>query len=644
MNKYNIKKQECIEIGDSIYNNALVIKYKYIPKNLNNKPDILNFNDSFDWNIELGAYTNMSMLHLHAWEPMNYLLLAYHYTHNDKYLIKCNELMVNWYSHSVEATHKYLYYSHCVADRSLILGYLKLINSNYVSEEILNDLIMVHTEFLSNNNNYVNYNHGSMIDRSLMVLSIVLKNSNLFGFSLNRFRENINNTFTTNMICKENSFTYSIFNLELIVTTQKLLLDDLSTYLIDNFDERINTALDFLNQVKKPDGSLPLYGDGELVDNKSLNESILKSFYTNHNLFKSGVTESNITTYYYKNESYIIIKSSYFYLFIRTGDLIKNHKHADDLSITLYIGEDVIVDTGTYNYDKGPYREYLKSVSAHNGIELNNENYNYLNNNKSKTFIQSVNETEEYVHIVLVNNSYEYANITRNIYVLKDLHSLLISDYIWSPFKTLSTQVFNLSKGLLQDLEVNICNGNISINNKFQFTNLSSGKEVFSYNKNNLYSEKFQQSETIPKIEITNLNQYTNQVTYIGHFNESIILNEKFIEDDVLALVINDKHVSLPIKIHSEEIHLNQYINVYPEGSLYSIEVHYKPSKRNEYALYVYNDKNIRIDTLWYQSSNIFKYNFPLDGTYRIRCFVKDSITGEKYEFSNYKTIKTSIL
>ncbi|WP_166626555.1 heparinase II/III family protein [Jeotgalicoccus sp. S0W5] len=643
MNKYNINKRDSIEIGDSISNNSLVIKYKYIPKDINNKLDVLNFNESFDWNIELDKYTNMSMLHLHAWEPVNYLLLAYHYTNNDKYLIKCNELVVSWYSHSLKATHKYLYYSHCVADRSLILGYLQLINSKYINQDILNELIISHTEFLKDKSNYINYNHGSMIDRSLLVLSMVLQDNQSFNLALNRFRENIKNTFTTNMICKENSFTYAIFNLELIVSTQKILLDDLSTALIENFDDRINVALDFLDQVKKPDGSLPLYGDSELIDNTSLNNSILKSFYSDHSLFIPEVPEKKIKTYYYKYESYIIIKNSYLYLFIRTGDIVKNHKHADDLSISVYMGEDIIVDTGTYNYDKGPHREYFKSVSAHNGVELNNENYNYLKSNKNNVFIHSVHENDEYIHIVLVNNSYNYANITRNIYVLKDFHSLLISDYICSPIKVSSAQIFNLSKEFLHDLEINIQNRTININNKYQFTNLSNGNQKFSYNNKNLYSEKFQHAETIPKIEITNLNKYINQTTYIGQIHDSILLEKEVNEENIIYLNINKKRISLPFKKYTKEITVDQYINVYQEGSNHTIEIHYKPNTNQEYAIYVYDDENTIIDTIWYQPSNIFKYKFHSDGTYRIRCFVKDSLTGEKTEFSNFKNIKTSI-
>ena len=348
LNKYNIDKEESIKIAETILENNLIIKYKYIPKSLTNNIEELQFNKTFEWNIDLDNYTNMAMLHLHAWEPINYLLLAFHYTNNYEYLIKCNELMESWYTHSKYANHKYLYYTHCVADRSLILGYLKLVNSKFISNNILNDLITKHTKFLADEENYIKYNHGSMLDRSLLLLTLILRNKPLFDFSIDRFSDNIENTFTKNMICKENSFTYAIFNLELIVTTQKLLLDNLNIYLIDNFDDRINSALNFLDIVRKPNGKLPLYGDGELIDEEKLKDSVLSTFYPEHSLFKPVIISDKIESYYYKYESYIIIKNAYFYFFVRTGDIIKNHKHADDLSFNLYIGEDIITVSYTH--------------------------------------------------------------------------------------------------------------------------------------------------------------------------------------------------------------------------------------------------------------------------------------------------------
>src|SRR5699024_4301090 len=359
--------------------------------------------------------------------------------------------------------------------------------------------------YLSNEKNYVDYNHGSMLDRSLLVLCVLMNDKALFKFSLERFKKNIENTFTKNMICKENSFTYSLFNLELIVSAQKLLLETINETLIEDFDLMMNRALNFLDIVRKPDGSLPLYGDGELITSEKLNNSILRTYYPDHSLFSPPTIDEELKTYYFKAESYIIIKNNYFYLFVRPGDIIKNHKHADDLSINLYMGEDVLIDTGIFNYEKGEYRNYLKSPAAHNTIELNYENYNYLTSNNKDIYIDSITENEDLIHIILINNSYTFANITRNIYILKNQKSIFIADFIDSPIKVISTQIFNLSNHFIEHIDVNIQNNSIYVNNKFQVKNFSDSNMSFTISEKNLLSEKFQKITKIPKIEFSNL-------------------------------------------------------------------------------------------------------------------------------------------
>ncbi|SDL33583.1 heparinase II/III domain-containing protein [Lacicoccus qingdaonensis] len=645
MNKYSISREQSIEIADSIYSNNLIIKYKYIPKQIGEKTNVLKFDEHFNWNIEMGTYTNMAMLHLHAWEPINYLLLGYHYTKNNKYLIKSNELIEDWYTHSLEANHKYLYYPHCVADRTLILGYLIELNNLSISYDIVNKLVDKHKEYLFSESNYVDYNHGTMLDRSLLLLAILLDDKSLFNFSLERLQNNIKNTFTKNMICKENSFTYAIFNLELIVSVQKYILDKINISLIDKFDTKINKALDFLDIVKKPDGKLPIYGDGELIDKNKLGSSILKKFYSTHSLFNEIIDFGyNLETHYFKNESYIIVKSNYFYLFIRTGDIIKNHKHADDLSIILYLGEDVFVDPGIYNYDKGEIRDYLKSSHAHNGVVLNNENYDYLKSNKKKIYIESVNEYEKFIHIVLVNNCYSYANITRNVYIIKQNNSIIIADNIYSPIKVSSSQTFNLSKHFKQNFVIDLkSRNNLIINNKFLLQSLSKGDLKLSYHKKNLYSEFFQKYEVIPKIEFVNVQSDVNQITYVGKANDNITLEAQGKNDKCISLILDDKNIYLPFKYNKIDINIEKYINIYKQNQVHYIEIHFSRFDNQQYAIYIYNSKNEKEAILWYQDSPVFKHKFVMNDKYRIRCFIKDKVSGEKSEFSMYKQINNSI-
>src|SRR5699024_10471794 len=224
-------QKESLLISESILNNQLVVKYRYLPEDIENPIEELIYGEDFNWMVELQDNTNMAMLHLHSWEPVNYLLIAHYYTADDKYITKAMEIIKSWYQHSISQNHKYLYYPHCVADRALILSYLVTLNKNLLDVEPISILLKKHKSYLVKEDNHVKYNHGTMMDRSLITMCITSNDKNNLEFVINRICCNVSKTFTDNMICVENSFTYAIFNLELIISTQKYLLDNLNVEL-----------------------------------------------------------------------------------------------------------------------------------------------------------------------------------------------------------------------------------------------------------------------------------------------------------------------------------------------------------------------------------------------------------------------------
>src|SRR5699024_2365029 len=130
--------------------------------------------------------------------------------------------------------------------------------------------------------------------------------------------------------------------IELFIKAEKYLLTPLK-YSIDlNFDNKICKSLEFLNIVKKPDNTFPNLGDGEKYDMNYLKQSSIYKYYSDHILFSQK--QANVFKVF-PEEGYVIIKKDNDYLFVKAGDVKKNHKHADDLSFILaYDGEDVFVD------------------------------------------------------------------------------------------------------------------------------------------------------------------------------------------------------------------------------------------------------------------------------------------------------------
>lgn len=641
LNKYNIQKDDSILIGDSILNNQLVVKYCYLPENIDNPIKELTYTEEFNWIIDLQDKTNMAMLHLHAWEPVNYLLLAHYYTLNNDYIKKAVELIDNWYEHSLTASHKYLYYPHCVSDRSLVLSYLLELGDTGLSPRYMSELIEAHISYLSDDDNYVKFNHGTTMDRSLISLCMVTGDDDTLEFSIQRIRKNISSTFTKNMICIENSFTYTVFNLELIISTQKYLLDFKNKRIFDDFGFKMSQALDFLNIVMKPNGTLPLYGDGELVSITSLKSTLLYKFYPNHTLFTGNFeSDNNLQSYYYSEEGYLVLKNKNFHFFIRAGDNVKNHKHVDDLSFTLFHDYDIFVDPGTYNYDKGEVRNYLKSSYAHNSIVLNNENYNYLKSTNNEVYIDTFEEFEDYLYIRITNKAYDFSIIKRSFYILKCDYSIIIVDDISTPFSVMNTQTFNLSPYFKESFTSSYVNNNtILINNNL----LIGSKEVddvsLVYNDKTIYSEKFQQFESIPRIEFNKLDRNGTFITVISKNIKNDILENIEYSDALLKFSYLETDYKHSLILNKEFIKLDKYINVVKNNDTYIVETYHSVFDSQEYAWYIYKD-DIRVDIIWYQEPPVFNYSFQESGKYRIRCFIRNlDNKDEKKEFSAIKNI-----
>src|SRR5699024_7795276 len=147
----HLSSQQINKISDKILDNKLIIKYRYIPESLENIPEILTYNENFDWEIRYEDKSNMAMLHLHSLEPIKYLLLSYNQSKNINLINKSLELLFSWNRHAVTNSNIYTWYTHCVTDRTLIIGILLLEvqNNNFENQVIikLERLLKMHQDY-----------------------------------------------------------------------------------------------------------------------------------------------------------------------------------------------------------------------------------------------------------------------------------------------------------------------------------------------------------------------------------------------------------------------------------------------------------------------------------------------------------------
>lgn len=634
LNKHSLHKQEILKIGEKILDNKLIVKYNYIPTNIDSYDIRLDYtNKEFNWELDFDTHTNMAMLHLHSLEPISYLLLAYSESNQLVFLEKAYELLIDWFDHAKCSEHFYLWYRHCVADRAIVISQLYLLKNHIdltkYQKDVIYSLIFSHRNYLLQNENYVHHNHGLLMDMGLLSLSIVTHDDATFEYSYERIKSNFMNTFTDNMICVENSISYSVYNIEQFIKCQKYLLEPLEFSIDNQFDCKIEQALDFLNEIKQPDNKFPNLGDGEQIDLEYLKTLDIYKYFNYHNIFMESKEKEYMKVY--PNEGYAIFRNNNKYFFLTAGDVKKNHKHADDLSFTLFYDEEVFIDPGISTYNKDALREYQTSSAAHNTIVLNNENYNYINNKKDDVNIIYFKEFDSYYYVIMQNNSYSYANILRHIFILKSDFSIVLHDEVSSRSKILASQFFNLSAKFSNNLSFSMENSKVILNDrifiqteKSSFFEFQNGRNP--YNINAISSTKFHDIQPIFKLSINTFNKDPQLTTFISNSKENHLeITSDFRSTDLLKVLTKNGLINLyknklnPNLLSTSEPH----IIIEREGNKIKCETISSFYENQEYAWDIMKGQE-KEELIWYQESNIFEYTFSNSGTYSIRCYIRN--------------------
>ncbi|MEZ5346274.1 MAG: alginate lyase family protein [Pyrinomonadaceae bacterium] len=190
--------------------------------------------------------------------------------------------------------------------------------------------------------------------------------------------------------------------------------DDAEKALIEKFESRNQSLLDFMMFATRPDGSTPLIGDddggrclplttaaaddfrgslalGAVVFNrgdlkyvsKGVSQEVLWLLGVGgvsiFNMLESFYPETNSMAF--RNGGYFIMRDGWTetdnYLMFDAGDigsLNGGHGHADTLSFQLSVGGNtMLIDPGTYTYHKSKeLRDYFRSSEAHNTLTIDN--------------------------------------------------------------------------------------------------------------------------------------------------------------------------------------------------------------------------------------------------------------------------------
>jgi hypothetical protein len=223
-------------------------------------------------------------------------------------------------------------------------------------ERVLRELER-HAEWLLDPANRKRNNHGLMLDRALVLASaqletVVPEASRWAITALERTTTLANELLDEDGYSNENTVGYHNFNIVLLQEISSIAeRNGLDLVASARLKHKVELATTALQHCIWQDGSVPPIGDSYVFPSR--HRSINRSKW-------------------FKDSHFIVVKSDDLYLSLICGHRGYSHKHVDDSSITLrYLGRDIIVDGGSYNYDESdPMRKHLRSARGHSGIYL----------------------------------------------------------------------------------------------------------------------------------------------------------------------------------------------------------------------------------------------------------------------------------
>lgn len=210
--------------------------------------------------------------------------------------------------------------------------------------------------------------------------------------------------------------------------------------------------------------------DFKYVSNRISAISVLLLGEQGFNIFDKLSSKSNSKNFqYFDNAGYIVIRSNWTnkanYLFVdfgRFGPQKAAHSHSD---ITNFIfssqGKDVIIDSGTYQYNKSwSERNLFRSSKAHNILTIDNLNQakitNWFSWEKKPRIKSKINISGEEIKLTCVHNGFNGFLVKRIIKTDISLNKLEIKDIITKSTDLIAEKVHHINSYFHFDNEIEI--------------------------------------------------------------------------------------------------------------------------------------------------------------------------------------------
>jgi hypothetical protein len=645
-----------IRVCDYLLEGNLHVAHERIPQSFTYEKSLKYNIENFNWDIISALAPNTCLLYLHGFLPIKHLIHGYNIVLKKDYIDLAAKLIESWLEYEPNSKNRFTWYDHSVSDRVIVMIYFVLtVKKNNITnyEDLINKInnsLIEHGKFLNDDDNYAVNNHGTMMNKSLYIISKYLNDDNSVDYrnkSIKRLKNELKRNFSDKMVYLENSITYHLFTLDLLYTIEKSILNPYGDSISLNQSD-IEESIDFLIQCSKPNLDFPMLGD-------SIKNSLMKnySFSSSENCYEPLEWLSTSGEYgiepekkfmVYPTEGYAFHRNSWnpadineiTYTSFKSGFPLKHHKHADDLSFTLFAnGKDIFVDSGTYTYEDGDYRKFFISSLAHNTVVVDDETYSLERNNEFTGIIEH-GEEKYYSYVVGKNDMYLGVNITRSLYFLKSGELIIVDDIQGDDIHEYS-QYYHLDSQIeIKDFEIQINDNETLVKlhdneievNIYQYG--SCNVKMINGDKNKpgpgLVSDDFDNLHETTSLKFSKKSENARFITMISvndeknNNNKISLKNLENSQKEELIIHGNEMDIKIPLKDYSRD--KPQYLHVEQnKSSSYTFTIT-DTGDDESFAWYIHKNGEV-VDKIWYNSKPVLNYLFTEPGNYKIIYFIK---------------------
>lgn len=434
-----LKNRQMISLGSNLINQQMLELRPFLPYKIDQE---FNFWEENPFNSRTWLWK------LHWFEYLMHLLAYYDATKDTQALELGKKSIESWWKSYwyQESDFEFVWHDHATALRAEVLlvfycyveEYDKAwFNKNYSFFSKLRLFILSLKDKLLIDDFYSEHtNHGLEQSRVLLLLCIYFNIESGCKIAVERISSELDYSFTSEGVHKENSPGYHQFVLKLFLDIisrfPKNLLGDLSY----KFEVIGSKALSYLAHIIRPDGNLPIIGDTQLIkatDSYSeyfLGDDAYKYYCYSSSKGCKGQAPNDLFKVY-EESGYAIYRDIWgnkdnfdqsVHLVLKAGCLSQYHHQQDENNIVLFAyGEDWLIDSGLYKYDnKDPIRKYMRRREAHNVPIIPHCLYSPDFSHRVANWSLSGKENKEYYFISGVNRVLQTVEHRRNILILKD--------------------------------------------------------------------------------------------------------------------------------------------------------------------------------------------------------------------------------